>query len=120
MELVEDKNLNNFNIKKYVNKTIFLNEKTYSEPIVFHNNSILPFHVKKSSNISLDDIEVYISTSDLILIGTGEKNVLLNQDLIRNMQNYGKGLEFMNTDSACKTHNLLLSERRLFTSILYP
>ena len=31
-----------------------------------------------------------------------------------------KGLEFMNTESACKTHNLLLSERRLFTSILYP
>ena len=43
MELVEDKNLNNFNIKKYVNRTIFLIEKTYSEPIVFHNNSILPF-----------------------------------------------------------------------------
>ena len=73
MELVEDKNLNNFNIKKYVNKTIFLNEKTYSEPVVFHNNSILTFHIKKPSNISLDDIEVYISTSDLILIGTGEK-----------------------------------------------
>ena len=77
MELVEDKNLNNFNIKKICQQNNFLNEKTYSEPIVFHNNSILPFHVKKSSSISLDDIEVYISTSDLILIGTGEKNVLL-------------------------------------------
>ena len=120
MELVEDKNLNNFNIKKYVNRTIFFIKKTYSEPIVFHDNSILPFHVKEPSNISLDDIEVFISTSNLILIGTGEKNVLLNQDLIKLMQNYGKGLEFMNTDSACKTHNLLLSERRLFTSILYP
>ncbi|MEC7677510.1 MAG: Mth938-like domain-containing protein [Pseudomonadota bacterium] len=120
MELVEDKNLNNFNIKKYVNRTIFLIEKTYSEPVVFHDNSILPFHVKEPSNISLDDIEVFISTSNLILIGTGEKNVLLNQDLIKIMQISGKGLEFMNTESACKTHNLLLSERRLFTSILYP
>ena len=120
MELVEDKNLNNFNIKKYVSKTIFLIENTYSEPIVFHNNSIIPFDVKEPSNISFNDIEVFVSRSDLILIGTGEKNILLNQDLIKNMQNYGKGLEFMNTESACKTHNLLLSERRLFTSILYP
>ena len=120
MELVEDKNLNNFNIIKYVNRTIFLIEKTYSEPIVFHDNSILPFHVKESSNITLEDIEDFINTSDLILIGTGEKNVLLNQDLIKIMQNSGKGLEFMNTESACKTHNLLLSERRLFSSILYP
>jgi len=45
---------------------------------------------------------------------------LPNQDLIEQMYKKNKGLEFMNTDSACKTHNVLLSENRSFISVLYP
>ena len=57
---------------------------------------------------------------NLVLIGTGEKNIILSQELIKHMHKLNKGLEFMNTESGCKTHNLLLSEKRSFVSILYP
>jgi uncharacterized protein len=56
----------------------------------------------------------------MILIGTGVDVILPDEGFIRVLHEKNKGLEFMNTTSACKTHNLLLSENRSFISILYP
>ena len=120
MELVEDKNNNNFNIKKYSDRTIYFSNSNYSEPIVFHHDTISTFSVHKPESITIKDLHNYISSVNLILIGTGKKNIILSQELIKHMHRLDKGLEFMNTESACKSHNLLLSEKRSFVSILYP
>ena len=120
MELVEDKNKHNLNIKKYTDKTIFLSHKNYNEPIVFYKDKISAFSIPHPKSITIKDLSNYFESASLILIGTGERNIILNQELIKDMQKINKGLEFMNTESACKTHNLLLSEKRLFVSILYP
>ena len=120
MELVEDKNNNNFNIKKYSDRTIYFSNSNYIEPIVFHQDNISAFSVLKPESIKIKDLQNYFASVNLVLIGTGEKNIILSQELIKQMHKLNKGLEFMNTESACKTHNLLLSEKRSFTSILYP
>ena len=120
MELVEDKNNNNFNIKKYSDRTIYFSNSNYIEPIVFHQDNISAFSVLKPESITIKDLQNYFASVNLVLIGTGEKNIILSQELIKHMHKLNKGLEFMNTESACKTHNLLLSEKRSFTSILYP
>ena len=120
MELVEDKNNNNFNIKKYSDRTIYFSNSNYTEPIVFHHDTISSFSVHKPESITIKDLHNYILSVNLILIGTGKKNIILSQELIKHMHRLDKGLEFMNTESACKTHNLLLSEKRSFVSILYP
>ena len=120
MELVEDKNNNNFNVKKYSDRTIYFSNSNYTEPIVFHQDSISTFTVLKPESISINDLHNYILSVNLLLIGTGKKNIILSQELIKHMHRLNKGLEFMNTESACKTHNLLLSEKRSFVSILYP
>ena len=120
MELVEDKNNNNFNIKKYSDKTIYFSNSNYIEPIFFHQDNITTFSILKPESITIKDLQNYYASVNLILIGTGKKNIILSQDLIKHMHKLNKGLEFMNTESACKTHNLLLSEKRSFVSILYP
>ena len=120
MELVEDKYISDFSVKKYSEGTIFVSDKTYSEPIIFYDDSISKFPISNPQIINITDLERFLLTVNLILIGTGERNILLNQYLIKKMQEINKGLEFMNTESACKTHNLLLSEKRSFASILYP
>ena len=120
MELVEDRNNNNFNIKKYSDRTIYFSNSNYIEPIVFHQDNISAFSVLKPESITIKDLQNYFASANLILIGTGKKNIILSQDLIKHMHKLNKGLEFMNTESACKTHNLLLSEKRSFVSILYP
>ena len=120
MELVEDKNNNNFNIKKYSDRTIYFSNSDYTEPIVFSQDTISTFAVHKPELITINDLHNYILSVNLLLIGTGKKNIILSQELIKHMHRLNKGLEFMNTESACKTHNLLLSEKRSFVSILYP
>ena len=120
MELVEDRNNNNFNIKKYSDRTIYFSNSNYIEQIVFHQDNISTFSVLKPESITIKDLQNYYASVNLILIGTGKKNIILSQDLIMHMHKLNKGLEFMNTESACKTHNLLLSEKRSFVSILYP
>ena len=120
MELVEDKHNSDFNIKKYINNTIIINKISYSEPIIFFERKISNFSIDKPNLISINDIEKYLDSITLVLIGTGESTILPNQNLIDSMYKKNKGLDFMNTDSACKTHNILLSENRSFISILYP
>ncbi len=120
MELVEDKHTSNFIIKRYSSNTIFFTNDKYDKPIIFYCDTISQFSICHPSEIRINDIEKYLSTVSVILIGTGERSILLNETLIFNMQTKNKGLEFMNTESACKTHNLLLSEKRSFASILYP
>ena len=120
MELVEDKHNSDFNIKKYINNTIIINNFSYSQPIIFFEKKISNFSIDNPNLINIDDIEKYLNSITLVLIGTGESTIFPNQDLIDLMYKKNKGLEFMNTDSACKTHNILLSENRSFISILYP
>ena len=120
MELVEDKNNNNFNIKKYSNRTIYFSNSNHVEPVVFHQNNISTFSVLKPESITIKDLHNYLASVNLVLIGTGEKNIILSQELIKQMHKLNKGLELMNTKTACQTHNLLLSEKRSFVSILYP
>ena len=120
MELVEDKHNSDFNIKKYINNTIIINDNSYSEPIIIFDRKISNFSMDKPNLININDIEQYLDSITLVLIGTGESTILPNQNLIDSMYKKNKGLEFMNTDSACKTHNILLSESRSFISILYP
>ena len=88
--------------------------------LIFFERKISSFPVNNPKLININDIENYLESIDLVLIVTGTNTILPNQDLIELMYKRNKGLEFMNTDSACKTHNILLSESRSFISILYP
>lgn len=120
MELVEDKYTNDFSINKYSDATIVISNFSYKKPIIYNQKEIILFPVASSKLIQLKDIEKYLDIIDMILIGTGTEVVLPDQDFIRVLHEKNKGLEFMNTTSACKTHNLLLSENRSFISIFYP
>jgi uncharacterized protein len=120
MELVEDKYTNDFSINKYSNNTIIINNFSYKKPIIYDQKEIILFSVLDSYLIQLKDIEKHLDAIDMVLIGTGIDVIIPNEDFIKILHERNKGLEFMNTTSACKTHNLLLSENRSFISILYP
>ena len=60
MELVEDKHSNDLDIKKYSNKTIFISDMTYTEPIVIHQNSISIFNISDPLLITIDELKNYL------------------------------------------------------------
>ena len=65
------------------------------------------------SSKSLDDFEKIITAKpEIIIIGTGKDSILPKTEVIRQIQIHDIGIEFMKTESACKTFNLLISEER--------
>ena len=98
------------NKKKYFDLFFFANNeiKTYIKPINIFDKNVLDYLFLVLKN----------SSFDLILFGTG-KNLIkvpmhLNKFLIENKFNF----EVMNSISAYKTHNILLSEKRNIVSII--
>ena len=94
-----------------------------SLPIGFKQTISQPYMVAKMTEL----IHEMNSMNHVLEIGTGSgyQTSILSMlfkkvTTIELMYKNNKGLEFMNTDSACKTHNVLLSENRSFISVLYP
>jgi uncharacterized protein len=70
--------------------------------------------------LSIDDLEPLIATKpELIIVGTGAKQVLPNRELMFAMARSGVGLEMMDTAAAARTFNVLLSEGRSVAAALY-
>ena len=49
---------------------------------------------------------------ELVILGTGEKLTFPNQAALATFHQVGIGVEVMNTSSACRTFNVLVSENR--------
>ncbi|MFO7747894.1 MAG: MTH938/NDUFAF3 family protein [Orrella sp.] len=49
---------------------------------------------------------------EILLIGTGQKQVFLSQDILRPLMRAGVGVECMSTQAAARTYNILMAEGR--------
>ncbi len=57
---------------------------------------------------------------ELIIVGTGSRQVLPDRDLMFAMARAGIGLELMDTAAAARTFNVLANEGRSVAAVLYP
>lgn len=49
---------------------------------------------------------------EILLVGTGQKQVFLSQDILRPLMRAGIGVECMSTQAAARTYNILMAEGR--------
>lgn len=56
----------------------------------------------------------------ILLLGTGAKQMFPTGELRRAFAEAGVGLEAMNTGAACRTYNILLAEQRAVGAALMP
>ncbi len=57
---------------------------------------------------------------DILLIGTGGRQVFMPPSLRRTIREFGPVVEVMDTGAACRTFNLLLAEARRVAAALLP
>jgi uncharacterized protein len=57
---------------------------------------------------------------DVLFIGTGKEIAHIPQSLREALEDAGLGVEVMNSPSACRTYNILLSEGRRIAAALLP
>lgn len=60
------------------------------------------------------------SEVDVVFVGTGSEIAHIPSSLRQTLEEVGLGVEVMNTPSACRTYNILLSEGRRIAAALVP
>ena len=77
-----------------------------------------PAHVDELQEAHLQ--AVFEMQPEVVLIGTGKKQLFLPPKLMVMFYQEGIGIEVMTTDAACRTFNVLVSEGRNVVAALMP
>jgi len=114
MKFAQDHNNAQYLISAYKPGEIQVHQKTYT-----HNILLSPNHLDE--HWELEDIEnittkmlfkIMESKPELVLFGTGEKQIFAHPRKFIALIDEGIGYEIMDTASACRTYNILLGEDR--------
>ena len=113
MELTLQANKSSIFIKNYENKSFYIGDTRYEHNIIILNNKIARWNIPNINMLRIQDFHNIIeSKPEIIIVGTGVEPVLPKTEISKIIQNKNIGIEFMKTESACKTFNLLISEER--------
>ncbi|MDA0705325.1 MAG: MTH938/NDUFAF3 family protein [Proteobacteria bacterium] len=100
---------------------IMVGNEVWTRPVGLTGAGVIPdWTPAPAEQLSIGDLEPLIATGpELIIVGTGEKQVLPNRELMFAMARRGVGLEMMDTAAAARTFNVLLGEGRSVAAVLY-
>lgn len=114
-----DANTGHFVIRQYVPGKLLINADTYSHSVVLLKESLESWSVKTPNEITLEAIEPLIAQQpEMILLGTGTHVLTPSREIIEKAGLAGIGLEWMTTEQACRTYNLLASDGRAVLAAL--
>ena len=114
---IEYENINDERfISSFGENYIVIQKQKYFDNVIIANNKIYEnSNVKKlfSYNLIKQKLEEYESNNyDFILFGTGKSIEKISDNIIKLLINRNTPYEIMNSVSAFKTYNILLSQRR--------
>ena len=118
--LVDDPNSDN-TITSYGPGWIKIAQRKINNPCVVTRTTLttdsLPSNI---TNLGMQNIEPIVSMSpEVVIIGTGEKQLFLDQKISSILTNQRIGVEYMDTAAACRSFNILLAEERSVVGIFY-
>ncbi len=120
MKISLDKNNADFSIKTYEVGNIQINKETYSQPIILTKDQILDWNVDSVDSLTDDDFQAVIDTDvDIIILGTGKKQIFPPPNILKLAAEKRLGLEVMDTAAASRTYNVLLSEDRSVCAAIF-
>jgi uncharacterized protein len=108
-------------IHTYSNGCLRVGQTNYQHSVLLQPAAACqPWRIIDPNEISLDSLTPLLThTPEVILIGTGETGLFGAQALIGALYERKIGVEFMSTEAACRTYNLLLSENRRVAAALF-
>ena len=108
------KETNNSLIESVGNGKIQYQGKCYENSLIIGIDKIIyPWKHPDVTDMDISDFEPFLDENiEVILLGTGIEQVFLDTHLLTKILTRGVGIEVMDSKSACRTFNLLLSEHR--------
>lgn len=114
MQFNLDNNIGKYQINAYQPGQVIINKQIYTNSIIITPEQIITNWAPQSfAEITADNLKIILDkVPQIVIIGTGEQQHFLDQELLLPFLQQRIGIEIMNTDAACRTYNVLMSEGR--------
>lgn len=114
MKFSEDNNAENNNITAYGEGFIQIKEKQVNTSVIISaTNLIANWSPATFSELNAEHCKMLFNTKpDVVILGTGSRQYFPERNILRLFAQQQIGVEIMDTASACRTFNILLSEDR--------
>lgn len=121
MKLDFDSDPSSLLIRAYAAGQIAVADRILTRPFVIVGNTIdvdlLPAHPE---DLAADHLRKLAELGvDIVIIGTGSRQIFLRAALTLPLLERGIGLESMDTPAACRCYNVLVAENRSVAAALY-
>lgn len=98
-----------------------VNQTPYSHALIVQpEGEVLSWPVEEIQDLSEDHFSMIGALlPELVIVGTGKKQVLLNPKILQPLIKAKIGFEMMDSQAACRTYNILMGEgRKVLAAIL--
>lgn len=114
MQFNLDNNIGKYQINSYQPGQVVVNKQIYTNSIIITPEKLITdWSPQIVTEITADNLKKILELSpQLVIIGTGAQQHFLDVALSLLFLQRGIGIEIMNTEAACRTYNVLLSEGR--------
>ncbi|HIO92217.1 MAG TPA: hypothetical protein EYG68_05145 [Leucothrix mucor] len=121
MKFCEDHNQDQYQITGYNDKSVHVNNKAFDTGFIVTPNSFIPdWQPQRYSELEIHHLKALFDFKpDVILLGTGIKQTYPPKDIYLAFIKSGIGFEIMDTQAACRTFNILISEDRHVAAALF-
>ena len=107
MELTKDSSNNNNFIKNYENHMIFIGDSIFKKNIIISSKKIQTWDIANIESLTMDSFSMILDLEpEIVLVGTGDIVLSPDTEILYNFNSKNIGLEYMITESACKTFNV--------------
>jgi uncharacterized protein len=111
-----------YSIRSVSARGIQIRDVFHNEPLIISADRLeTGWPVDQAEGLELAHLEpIFRFEPEVVLIGTGSKQIFLAPELMMEFYRRNIGVEVMSTDAACRTFNVLVSEERRVTAALIP
>lgn len=114
MQFNLDSNIGKYQVTSYEPGKVIINKQIYTRSLIITAEQLMTdWGPQTFSELTADHLKSVLNLAPhIVILGTGEKQHFLAQELALLFLQQGIGIEVMNTDAACRTYNVLMSEGR--------
>ena len=120
MRFTQDSSTATHLIRSYGPGELRINNDIYRETVIVSASMVLiESNVREANDLAtLDASRILAQSPELVLLGTGPRQIFPNSSFRAQFLNAGIGLEVMDTGAACRTFNVLVAEQRRVVALL--
>jgi len=120
MQITQVTGENQYMVTSYAPDHVAVNGVRYSASLILRPEALLPsWAVADAAQLRVEDLEwVRERPPEILLLGTGSRQVFPARAVWRELRMEPWGIEIMDTAAACRTYNLIVAEGRTVAAAL--